>query len=278
MDAESAGESLTLSGAIHLPQATGSLFSSSRGPLSDGAVWLADASPEIVHAPPGVVAEWENGVTLAVSGDARTADGRPALAAQQSLPTPPGATAFQVFTRYVELGFLHILPRGLDHILFIIGLVLLSPRLLVLLGQISAFTVAHTVTLALGATGLVRLPAEIVEPLIAFSIVWIAIENLRPSEANRWRLGVIFGFGLLHGMGFADVLLGIGLDGAHFFSALLAFNIGVELGQLTIVIACLLLIAPFRNAPYYRPRIVVPASVAIALIAGYWVVERTFLS
>ena len=261
--------SQVISGAINLTQSTGSIFQTGSGPLANGAVMLAERSPEVVHMKPGQLAAWDNGYMLQVSGTAAKADGPNGPVVQMNTETVAGA-----FANYAELGFIHIIPRGFDHILFIIGLFLLSPKLKLLLWQVSAFTIAHTITLALAATGQVRLPPEIVEPLIALSIVWIAVENLLTNRLQRWRIGVVFCFGLLHGLGFAGVLLDIGLSGAHFYSALLAFNLGVELGQLTVIGLCFLLVGWMMQKPVYRGRVVVPASYVIALIGAYWMVER----
>jgi hypothetical protein len=137
------------------------------------------------------------------------------------IPLAGGAarSGWQVFGDYIPVGFDHILPKGLDHILFVLGLFFLSPRLRPLLWQISAFTLAHTLTLALGATGLVSVPARIVEPLIAASIVFVAVENLLTDGLKPWRTVVIFGFGLLHGLGFASVLGEFGLPPGQFVPA-----------------------------------------------------------
>lgn len=146
-------------------------------------------------------------------------------------------TALSTFGQYVPVGFAHILPLGLDHILFVLGLFFLSPRLRPLLWQVSAFTLAHTVTLAMGALGWVTVPASVVEPLIAASIVFVAVENVLSRGVSPWRPVIVFGFGLLHGLGFASVLGQFGLPEDQFIPALLGFNVGVELGQL-VVIAC----------------------------------------
>ncbi|MDU8926941.1 HupE/UreJ family protein [Alisedimentitalea sp. MJ-SS2] len=187
-------------------------------------------------------------------------------------------TGWQVFGSYVPIGFDHILPKGMDHILFVLGLFLLAARLRPLLWQVTAFTAAHTVTLALGALGWVVVPGSIVEPLIAASICYVAIENVFTDRLNRWRPLVVFGFGLLHGLGFASVLEEFGLPEAHFIPALLGFNVGVEFGQLTVIAIAFLLVGFwFRNRIWYRNRITVPASLLIAAIGAYWVVERTLL-
>ena len=158
-----------------------------------------------------------------------------------SLAGGSAMTGWDSFLTYIPVGFDHIVPLGLDHILFVLGLFFLTTRLGPLIWQISAFTVAHTVTLALGAMGLVNIPGHIVEPLIAASIVFVALENIFSSGFSKWRPLVIFAFGLLHGLGFASVLGDFGLPQGQFVPALLGFNIGVEIGQL-FVIACAFLI------------------------------------
>lgn len=187
---------------------------------------------------------------------------------------PPPAQS-PAFFQYVVLGFEHIIPKGLDHILFVLGLFLLSLNLKPLLLQISAFTLAHTITLALAMTGVVSLPSSVVEPLIAASIAYVAIENIATSKLKWWRTLVVFGFGLLHGLGFAGVLTDLGLPPGQFVSSLVGFNIGVELGQLTVVALALAVTFPLRRLGNYRRAFVVPASAAIAAVGLYWAVERT---
>ena len=184
---------------------------------------------------------------------------------------------FGVFASYIPVGFDHILPKGLDHILFVLGLFFLSPRMKPLLWQITAFTAAHTVALALGALGFVTIPSGIVEPLIAASIVFVALENLVSDRLRPWRPAMVFCFGLLHGLGFASVLGEVGLPEGQFVPALLGFNLGVELGQLTVVALAFLSVGWFRDRPWYRRRIAMPASVAIAAVGIWWVLERTML-
>lgn len=139
------------------------------------------------------------------------------------------------FAAYIPVGFDHIVPKGLDHILFVLALFFLSTRLGPLLWQVSAFTAAHTVTLALGALGWVNIPASIVEPIIAASIAFVALENIWSKGLNRWRPAVVFGFGLLHGLGFASVLGEFGLPQDGFIAALIGFNVGVEVGQVFVI-------------------------------------------
>lgn len=266
---DGSAQSAVVSGAINLSQSTGSIFRAGEGQLANGTLTVADSSSQVVHMKPGVLAAWENGYVLEVSGNpARTED-----TIESAVPVNSEPVA-KVFANYLRVGFLHIIPLGFDHILFIIGLFLLSPNLRTLLWQVSAFTLAHTVTLALGATGVVQLPATIVEPLIALSIVWIAIENLLTNKHQRWRIGVIFCFGLLHGLGFAGVLKEIGFIGSQFVASLLAFNIGVELGQLAVIALCFTAFGWMTGRPLYQGRVVVPVSSLIALIGAYWLVER----
>ena len=249
---------------------------------------------------------------------------------------------WKVLLGYVPVGLDHIVPLGLDHILFVLGLFFLSQRLGPLLWQVSAFTLAHTITLALAALGYVTVPAAIVEPLIALSIVYVAVENVLNTSGrlSPWRPVVIFAFGLLHGLGFASVLAEFGLPQSGFLPALIGFNIGVELGQLLVIaVAYLIVVKPMRNsaigvedrlwagifmalAVVVLPGLLVPlggaeaevmaaalplllaaavlaglsaaslaaegqgsydwivaspASILIALVGAYWVVERVFL-
>ena len=196
------------------------------------------------------------------------------------IPLKGGAALgpWEVFVDYIPVGFDHILPKGADHILFVLGLFFLSARLGPLLWQISAFTVAHTVTLALGATGVVQISPAIVEPLIAASIVWVAVENIFVRRLHAWRTLLVFGFGLLHGLGFAGVLGEFGLPPHQFVAALLGFNIGVELGQLTVIAIAFVTVGLwFGRHPKYRGRVAIPASLTIALVGAYWFVERVFL-
>lgn len=188
------------------------------------------------------------------------------------------APASHVVWFYLKLGVQHIIPLGTDHILFVISLCLLSTHVKTILWQATAFTVAHSVTLALSMKGVLVAPGDIVEPIIALSIMIVAIENIVLSELKPWRIVIVFLFGLIHGMGFASALNEIGLPRNKFYTSILSFNAGVEAGQV-IVIACvfLLIIIPFGKRIGYRKFIVYPASVLIALIAAYWVIKKSFL-
>lgn len=252
-------------------------------------------------------------------------------------------SGWEAFAQFIPVGVEHIVPLGLDHILFVLGLFFLSTRFRPLLWQVTAFTAAHTVTLALATMGYVNIPEQymwIVESIIALSIVYVAVENIFTDGLNPWRPAIIFSFGLLHGLGFASVLTAYGLPDGAVLPALLGFNVGVELGQLlaisvafiivvsairlsedgkanklaaAIYMAIAVLVVPLAIIPIstmgpdaveaylpllfiiaalsglcaascaverfetYRHMVAMPASIGIALIGAYWVVERLFL-
>jgi len=179
-----------------------------------------------------------------------------------------------ILLTYLRFGFKHILPLGIDHLLFVVGLYLGARSMRSLLVWVSVFTLAHSLTLILSSFGAVRVPAAIVEPLIAASIAWVAVENLRKQIDVRWRSVVVFAFGLLHGLGFAAALNDLGLPPAHFLLALLSFNGGVELGQISVIAACWLLNWRWRSTPGYRRWVVMPGSLAIAALATVWALQR----
>lgn len=184
-------------------------------------------------------------------------------------------TRAEIAWQYTQLGFTHILPYGLDHILFVLGLFLLSVRWKPLLIQVTSFTVAHSITLGLSIYGVFSLPPTVVEPLIAASIVVVAVENIMTSRLHAWRPFVVFGFGLLHGVGFAGVLHEVGLPRSEFVTGLISFNLGVEFGQLAVITLAFGLVGFWgRGKPWYRARVVIPASALIALVGAYWTVER----
>lgn len=194
-----------------------------------------------------------------------------------SAPVVPGAPASR-WTRLWQgtaLGFTHILPSGLDHMLFVVGLFLLAPRWRTVLAQVTAFTLAHSVTLALTLYGVIALPAAVVEPLIALSIAYVAFENLATSTLKPWRLALVFAFGLLHGLGFAEALARLELAAGDRLLTLAAFNVGVEAGQLTVLAVTAGLVAALRLTPEaYRRWIMRPASAVIGLAGVLWVIQR----
>jgi hypothetical protein len=184
-----------------------------------------------------------------------------------------------VLLYYLKLGFHHIIPGGLDHILFVSALCLLSNKIKTILWQATAFTVAHSVTLALSMKNIIVVPSAITEPIIALSICFVAIENILFSQLKPWRIGIVFMFGLIHGMGFASALNEIGLPPNKFYTSILAFNGGVELGQAAIIVMIFAsIVGLWGKKTWYRQRIVYPLSVIIALIAGYWTITRLFFN
>jgi hydrogenase/urease accessory protein HupE len=183
----------------------------------------------------------------------------------------------EIGLRYLALGFTHIVPYGLDHMLFVLGIFLLSRRLRQVLAQVSAFTIAHSITLGLSIYGIVSVSPRVVEPMIAVSIAYVAIENIFISELKPWRLALVFSFGLLHGMGFAGALKELGLPRSQFVLALATFNVGVEAGQLAVIGAAFVLVGWYcGKRDWYRRIVVAPASVLIACTAAYWTVQRLF--
>jgi hydrogenase/urease accessory protein HupE len=193
------------------------------------------------------------------------------------LVSSPRAERLRTAWRYLTLGFTHIVPNGLDHIMFVLGIYLLSGRARSVLWQVTAFTIAHSITLALSMYGVVAMAPGIVEPLIALSIAYVAVENIFLSELKSWRVALVFAFGLLHGMGFAGALKELGLPRSEFLAALFAFNVGVEAGQLAVIGAAFTLVGwHCANRSWYRSRVVIPASSAIACTATYWTVARLF--
>ena len=192
------------------------------------------------------------------------------------------ATMSQTIIEYIILGMEHIVPKGLDHILFIFGVFFFAVKLKPLLWQVTMFTLAHSLTLILASLKLVFIPASIIEPMIALSIGYVAFENIFQrqskfhSRSNTIRYAVIFFFGLIHGLGFAFVLEDIGLPTGQLILSLLSFNIGVEIAQIgLVVLAYLLMFYPSKQL-WYRKAIQIPCSLVIGLIGIYWFFERVF--
>ncbi|SHI31349.1 HupE / UreJ protein [Wenxinia saemankumensis] len=180
----------------------------------------------------------QNGVEAPYDGYLEPGQSSPGIALGGGSALGPWAT----FAAYIPVGFDHIVPLGLDHILFVLALFFLSTHLRPLLWQVTAFTAAHTITLALTALGVISLPGSVVEPIIAASIVFVAVENIFTRGLSPWRPAVVFVFGLLHGMGFASVLAEFGLPEGAFVPALLGFNVGVEVGQLFVILIAFLIV------------------------------------
>ncbi len=193
------------------------------------------------------------------------------------IPKPP-QSAMSTFAEYIKVGFVHILPLGLDHIVFVLGIVLLSPFFKPVLLQVTLFTIAHSLTLALVQFGLITVPGRLVEAAIALSIVFIGLDNLKPKPIGVLRTIIVFGFGLLHGLGFANVLGELDVGASNPLIVLAGFNIGVEIGQLVVVALFFVLIGYWtRNRKEYGRYVRIPASLALAAIGLWWFIERTVL-
>ena len=188
---------------------------------------------------------------------------------------PVTAVSEHSFVAFLGLGVEHILT-GYDHLLFLFALLVVCRNLRSILTVISCFTVAHSITLALAALEIVRLPSRIVEPLIAASIAYVGIENLVRGESPPWRWLITFSFGLIHGLGFADALreFGIGSAGSGIVLPLVGFNLGVEIGQLAVAAIILPMLWCLRKHPAITHRLVPVCSVSIVIAGSYWMIER----
>ncbi len=181
----------------------------------------------------------------------------------------------QALILYLQLGFEHIIPLGLDHIVFIIALFIINPQIKPILIQATAFTIAHTITLGLSMFQIIKAPTQIVEVIIAISILYVAVENIFLDRVKTSRIAVVFLFGLIHGLGFAAVLSEIGLPQNKFIPSLLMFNVGVELGQIAVIASVyFLLIKWVKDKLFYRKKIVIPISILISVVAISWIIER----
>ena len=234
--------------------------------------WLEDGAHESEPF------HWADKVPLTVG----TASSATAAAASDPTPLAPPTAAFdpdslpwyRQLIVYLRLGFRHIVPEGADHILFVLGLFFLGITWRKLLSQTTVFTIAHATTLFLSTYGIFSLPSRYVEPAIALSIAWIAIENVVKPNLGPGRLAIVFAFGLVHGLGFASSLSGIPFPKRDFVTALLGFNFGVDFGQLFIIGVAFMAVGWFRNKPWFRARIAVPCSLAIAAVGLFWAVQR----
>ena len=184
--------------------------------------------------------------------------------------------ARSTFYSFTRQGFVHVLPLGLDHILFVLGLFFLSRKWKPILYQVSVFTVAHTITLGLATLELISAPSHVVEPIIAASIAVVALENIFLPNYRHSRLFIVFFFGLIHGLGFAGALSAFDLDPTSLVIGLLGFNVGVELGQLAVIAIVFVLTFWLKDEATYRKLAVVPCSILIACMGIYWTIERIF--
>ena len=190
-------------------------------------------------------------------------------------PRPPKTTS--TFQSFLRQGFVHVLPLGLDHILFVLGLFLLSRELKPLLLQVTMFTLAHTITLGMATLGMVNVSGSIVEPIIALSIAIVALENIFFPGYKPSRLGMVFVLGLIHGLGFAGALGDLNVSNSTLITALVGFNIGVEFGQLAVIALAFAATFAIKQPENYRKFIVIPVSTLIAVMGLYWTFERIFL-
>jgi len=181
---------------------------------------------------------------------------------------------------FIEFGFQHIIPQGLDHVLFVVALYLNARNWPSLILQVTTFTLAHTITLGLAATGILSSPGDIIEPLIAVSIIVLALEAILAPKGTAWRLPVIFTFGLLHGLGFGSVMR-VYLENADLSAGLIGITIGVELGHLLVLVvtglaafAVQLALKTANRPGLYRPAFVIPVAGLIALVGAYWALQR----
>ena len=188
--------------------------------------------------------------------------------------TGTASDSWSTFLTYLHQGFVHVLPLGLDHILFVLGLFLLSRTWRPLLLQVTTFTLAHSVTLALATLGWVQVRGSIVEPIIALSIAAVALENIFHPRYTPWRLLVVFTFGLVHGLGFASALQDLHLPASSLAVGLVGFNVGVEGAQLAVIALAFFATSWLRDAERYRRAIVIPGSTLIALTGIYWAIDR----
>jgi hydrogenase/urease accessory protein HupE len=187
----------------------------------------------------------------------------------------PGKNFASRFLAYLEIGFSHIITKGFDHIIFVLGIFLLSTNWKIMLAQVTCFTIAHTITLVLSIFGLLALPDRVIEPLIALSIVYVGIENIVTEELKKWRPILVFLFGLLHGLGFAGVLINIGIPEGYFLESLVAFNLGIEAGQILVVgLAYFILFRFFNKKSAYRKYVVIPGSITISTIGSWMLYDR----
>ncbi len=220
------------------------------------------------------------------SGGATVSEGLLSAAAHcataKFAPVNAGVTAREIvssFTNFLSLGVKHILT-GYDHLLFLFGLLVVARGFFYSLSIITAFTIAHSITLAAATFNLAHIPSRIVEPLIAASIVYVGIENLLRSDVPKGRPLVTFGFGLIHGFGFASVLreMGLGAGTGGIALPLLSFNVGVELGQIMVAAAVLPIIWKLRENPIFITRWAPTCSAAVVIFGSFWFVQRVWMA
>ena len=237
-------------------------------PRSAGTLWIRDDWPEVLGA------HFQTVMTVNVAG--RAVGQFVFLDERRDATMELNATSDTGWGAFILMGAEHIWG-GPDHLLFLVALLALSRSLWTTVTIVTGFTLAHTVTLSLAVLGLVDVPPRIVEPLIAASIVWVALENvLAPAGiGRRWLVASVFG--LVHGLGFAGGLLALGMPHEALVRALIGFNVGVELGQILFV-AFMLPAIVWASRPGRLPRLPRALSIAVAAIGAIWFVERVFFS
>lgn len=191
------------------------------------------------------------------------------LSPQETATLPKATdTSITVALEYMWQGIIHILPRGWDHVLFVLGMFLGARKRTHLMLWVTGFTLAHTVTLGLAAFGAIEISAAIVEPIIMISIAWVAIENIVLRPSVQWRFALVTLFGLVHGLGFASVVKTLPMPSDNFTLALISFNVGVELAQLAVLAIAFMMLGYWWKKAYWHKRIVVPGSIIIAGLAS----------
>ena len=244
----------------------------SGGPLRLKALYLQRVAPDFIAH---VSVEDESGQTVAnkiLNAHAPSAEVEPPSGAARRGDSPEGS-----FLSFLKLGVEHILT-GYDHLLFLLGLLVACRRFRSMALIVTCFTLAHSVTLALAALDVVNLPGRVVEPLIAASILFVGVENLLRREEPKWRWALTFGFGLIHGFGFAGVLreVGLGASTSALAVSLFSFNLGVEVGQLAVTALLLPLLWKLREVAAFARYGVPVVSAVVALAGAYWLTVRLF--
>ncbi len=186
-----------------------------------------------------------------------------------------GVSPVEALVHSAGWGFQHIIPNGLDHIAFVLGLFFLARRMQFLVAQVAVFTVAHSAASALAMLGRIAVPEIWVEIAVALSIAFVAVENLWGENLRRWRMAMVGVFGLIHGLAYAHSFAEMPVGGTVRTIALTGFNLGVGLGQMAVIGLAFLLAAPVWSKGWYRSHVAIPASCAIGLCGLLWAVERS---
>jgi hypothetical protein len=219
--------------------------------------------------------------SIAFANEGETATPRRWLEGDQRSPPfalsdavrPPGRLTLA--RRYLRLGFIRIAPYGIEQIVFVLAMFLLAARVMPMLLQIAAFIAAQSIGLGLATYGIGVLSPNWLSGMVAVSITYVALENVVLREVKPWRIGVIFVFGLVHGAALAAVLRELGLPHANALTAWMSFNVGVVAAEVATIAAAFVLVTSWaQTRPWYRYRVVVPSSAAMAVVATFWMLER----